>query len=57
MKVRIQFTVDVDVAAWALTYGGPPEHTTWWVQRDVQRHAERMIRSHFEANNLLKEQL
>lgn len=50
MKVRVEFTLDVDPVAWSAEYGGTGQAE---VRRDVQEHAEQSIRAHFDSIDVL----
>ncbi|AYD84643.1 hypothetical protein SEA_PAITO_59 [Mycobacterium phage Paito] len=51
MKVRINFTVDIDPEAWAEEYGTDLDGTP--TRGDVQHHAQQIVLQHFGSLGLL----
>ncbi|MEB3023465.1 MULTISPECIES: hypothetical protein [Mycolicibacter] len=51
MKVRIDFTVDINEEAWAAEYGTADTAET---RSDVQQHAKNMITGHFDSIGVLR---
>ena len=49
MKVRVQFTVDIDPEWWSVEYSVHPDD----VRSDVREAAETMVKSHFGELGLL----
>lgn len=50
MKVKIEFTLDIDTESWVLNYGTAPEY----IRDDVKEHAENSLTDHFRELGLLK---
>lgn len=50
MKVKVSVTVDIDAAAWRLTYGAG---TATEVREDVQRYAANLLTEQFRAVGVL----
>lgn len=51
MKVRINFTIDVDPEAWSLNYGVPREA----MREDAQAYVENLVTEHMRDLGLLSE--
>lgn len=51
MKVKIQFTLDIDAESWALEYGVEPDE----IPEDVRSLAVRMVEDHLASLGLLTE--
>lgn len=51
MKVKVSFTLDVDVQAWAAEYGIDPAE----VRADVRNHTEQGVRDQLGGLGLLNE--
>ena len=49
MKVKIEFTINIDTDAWIETYGTPPSE----VRDDVKHYAEYIVEEQFRENGLL----
>ena len=52
MKVRLDFTVDIDATAWINNYGCEAQE----VRDDVERHAKYIVMSELDAMDALTEE-
>lgn len=50
MRVRVDFTVDIDPDAWRVEYGAED------VRSDVRTYIENAVRTHLEVMGVLKEE-